>query len=402
MRPLSRGLIGTTAIVAAGLSGLYLKTGSVKPQKLMPVLRAYSSQPTPPFTYRLAAAASSKRTEPRTPQPGRDFWSYTTTRVGAVPPYIRSTKPDSGEDAFFMATIGGSQHHVAFGVADGVGGWQDQGIDPSDFSHGLCGIMAGSAYLHEGVEEGNMLKPKDLLQTAYDAVIANPRILAGGSTASLGVLDGEGELEVANLGDSGYLILQPGKVAAQSEPQTHAFNTPYQLSKIPARMRAQQAIFGSSATFSETPVQADVTHHKISHGNVVIFATDGVWDNLSASDMLAIVTKVMEEHGYWFKSQEHDGVEMMLDSALVREIPSTTSTKDQRTYLPNLVAAAVMSEAKRAGLDGHRNGPFAKAVHKAYPGEAWQGGKADDIAVVVAIAVKDGPLGKAPPAKPKL
>jgi protein phosphatase PTC7 len=35
------------------------------------------------------------------------------------------------------------------------------------------------------------------MQTAYDAVIGNPRIAAGGCTASLGVLNGEGELEAA-------------------------------------------------------------------------------------------------------------------------------------------------------------------------------------------------------------
>lgn len=96
-----------------------------------------------------------------------------------------------------MATIGANAHHVAFGVADGVGGWQDSGVDPSDFSHGLCGLMAGTAHIHEGIEEGKVPRPQDLMQTAYDAVIGNPRIVAGGCTASLGVLDGEGGLEAA-------------------------------------------------------------------------------------------------------------------------------------------------------------------------------------------------------------
>ncbi|OQO06214.1 hypothetical protein B0A48_08802 [Cryoendolithus antarcticus] len=403
MRPPSRGLISTTAILAAGLSGVYLKTGTLRPSYLMPLIRAYSTQPTLPFTYRLAAAASSKRTPPRTPKAGIDYWTYTSTHVGSTPPYVRSTKPNSGEDAFFMATVGGSQHHVAFGLADGVGGWQDQGVDPSDFSHGLCGIMAGSAYLHEGVQEGKIPRPQDLLQTAYDAVIANPRIQAGGSTASLGVVDGNGELEVANLGDSGYLILSPGKVAACSEPQTHAFNTPYQLSKIPARMRVQQSIFGSSATFSESPAQADVTHHKIAHGDIVIFATDGVLDNLSASDILATVTKVMEDAGYWSKATDgKSGTETKLNATLVQEIPVVVTKESRDSYLPGRVARAIMTEAKSAGLDSKRNGPFAKEVKKAYPHENWQGGKEDDIAVVVAIAVRNGPLGEERPIKAKL
>ena len=104
--------------------------------------------------------------------------------------------------------MGESPHHVAFGVADGVGGWQDSGVDPSDFSHGLCGLMAGTAKTYEGLslsqEEGGEkdgerrnVRPRELLQVAYDAVIGNPRIVAGGCTASLGVADGEGNVETA-------------------------------------------------------------------------------------------------------------------------------------------------------------------------------------------------------------
>ena len=149
------------------------------------------------FTYRLAAAAAPKRAPPRVPKPGRDYWNYASTHVNPNPPYLRSTKPDSGEDAFFATTIGGSPHHVAFGLADGVGGWQDQGVDPSEYSQALCGLMAGSANIFEGLEAGKTCKARDLLQQAYDAVMANPRIAAGGCTASLGVADKDGNIDTA-------------------------------------------------------------------------------------------------------------------------------------------------------------------------------------------------------------
>lgn len=149
------------------------------------------------FTYRLAAAAAPKRAPPRVPKPGRDYWNYASTHVNPNPPYLRSTKPDSGEDAFFATTIGGSPHHVAFGLADGVGGWQDQGVDPSEYSQALCGLMAGSANIFEGLEAGKTCRARDLLQQAYDAVMANPRIAAGGCTASLGVADKDGYIDTA-------------------------------------------------------------------------------------------------------------------------------------------------------------------------------------------------------------
>ncbi|KAK5131842.1 hypothetical protein LTR08_000509 [Meristemomyces frigidus] len=353
------------------------------------------------FTYRLAAAAAGKKAPPRQPKLGRDFWTYTSTQSNQTPPYLRSTKTDSGEDAFFATTIGGSKHDVAFGLADGVGGWQDQGVDPSVFSHGLCGLMGGTAYLHEGLEGGEQLRPQGLMQTAYDAVIGNPRIVAGGCTASLAVADGRGSLETANLGDSGYLILGPGKVTYRSQIQTHAFNTPYQLSKVPPKMQAQHAIFGGSTHFSETPKQADVQKHQLKHGDVVLFATDGVWDNLSAQETLGIVTRVMEEHGYWFRSHNFSDAETMLNDTMVRAL-TLGEKQDQESYLPALLATAVMRQAKTAGLDRKRNGPFAKEVNMHYPHEQWRGGKSDDISVVVCVAVEDIELPAPQPIEAKV
>ncbi|KAK4540037.1 hypothetical protein LTR36_009853 [Oleoguttula mirabilis] len=369
--------------------------------------RAYSSDAPSRtrFTYRIAAAAAAKRTSPRQPKLGQDFWTYTSTQRNATPPYLRSTKPQSGEDAFFAATVGGSPHDVAFGLADGVGGWQDQGVDPAEFSHGLCGLMAGTAYLHaEGLEWGGKgksgrLRPRDLMQTAYEAVIGNPRIVAGGCTASLAVADGEGRIETANLGDSGFLILSPGKITHRSHPQTHAFNTPYQLSKVPPRLQTQHAIFGGATHFSETPQQADVETHQLRHGDITVFATDGVWDNLSAQDALGIITRVMVEGGYWFKSHNFAGAETLLNERMIRSLPTTLGggsgkkgkeqEQELEVYLPALLATAIMREAKSAGLDRRRNGPFAREVNLHYPQEGWQGGKPDDIAVVVCVAVED-------------
>jgi len=262
--------------------------------------------------------------------------------------------------------------------------------------------MAGTAYIHDGLEAGKNVRPQQLMQTAYEAVIANPRIVAGGCTASLAVVDGAGGMETANLGDSGFLILSPGKVAHRSQIQTHAFNTPYQLSKVPAKLQAQNAIFGGSAHFSETPKQADVEKFQLKHGDIVLFATDGVWDNLSAQDTLGIVTKVMEEHGYWFKSHNFQGAEALLNDSLVRALPQKVDEKSTVTYLPALLATAVMREAKLAGLDTRRNGPFAKEVNMHYPQEGWRGGKPDDIAVVVCVAVEDAEGVKEKPIKAKL
>ena len=155
-------------------------------------------------------------------------------------------------------------------------------------------------------------------------------------------------------------------------------------------MQAQHAIFGGSTHFSETPKQADVQTHQLKHGDIVLFATDGVWDNLSAQETLGIITRVMKEHGYWFQSHNFPGAETMLNETMVRALPKILGPAQKNVpYLPALLATAVMREAKTAGLDRRRDGPFAKEVNMHYPQEGWHGGKPDDIAVVVCMAVED-------------
>lgn len=293
-----------------------------------------------------------------------------------------------------MAHIAKSNRYVAFGIADGVGGWTESGVDPGEFSHGLCKYMADKTYRPTEMDD---LRPQKLLQHGYDMVQENAKIEAGGSTACIAAVQPNGTVEVANLGDSGYLLLRPSQVAYKSNPQTHAFNTPYQLSKLTPRMRAQNAIFGNSAAISEMPKDADITTHALKHGDVMVFATDGVWDNLSPMDTLNIISPLMEKGGYWV-GKEEGGV----NSEALRPRNNEDTAVKKVDSLPADLAYAVMRAAKLAGLDTRRDGPFAREVHRHYPGENWHGGKHDDIAVIVCVAIQDGVDGDIRPIKAKL
>lgn len=153
-------------------------------------------------------------------------------------------------------------------------------------------------------------------------------------------------------------------------------------------MLAQNKIFGNSAAISESPKDADVTNHQIKHGDVLVLASDGVWDNLSPMDTLNIITPMMEKRGYWSAAAASDSSKVN-DEALR---PSKVNKDAVRAVenLPADLAYAVMKAAKLAGQDTRRDGPFAKEVQKYYPGEDWHGGKHDDIAVIVCVAVQDG------------
>jgi len=367
-----------------------LRNGTRRPNHWMQGLSLYGyhrysseSSKEPLFTYHLGASASGKATRLRPAEYGINFW--TQSSIQQEPSIFSSIQKFSGEDAFFMSHVARSNRHVVLGLADGVGGWQDQGINPGLFSHGLCRYMADATWRPEKESD---LKPLNVLQKGYDQVKADKKVVAGGSTATVATAQPDGSLEVANLGDSGFLILSPGKVSYKSEPQTHAFNTPYQLSKLTPRMEAQRAIFGSGGQISESPSASDITHHNLRHGDIALFASDGLWDNLSAMEVLKIVSSVMEKQGHWKASAKAESPETAVNDDSLRALQPTRPEEADKDLAGHL-AYAVMREAKLLSHDQKRDGPFAKEVHKAFPGEPYHGGKVDDICVVVCVAIQD-------------
>jgi protein phosphatase PTC7 len=150
-------------------------------------------------------------------------------------------------------------------------------------------------------------------------------------------------------------------------------------------MLRQMALFsGDIQQLGEFPKDASVTNHEVRHGDILIFATDGVWDNLSPQDALQIVSKQMDIHGGWIDSEQ--GIQVGTDLVELTE-DGGIATGEANT-LQGVLAQAIVSEAKLASEDTKRDGPFAREVQRYYPQERWRGGKVDDICVVVAIAVE--------------
>ena len=353
---------------------------------------SHKQSSTPQFTYHVAASYSAKQDRFNADanlytNPPYDPSKTTIANLRACKDTVNKRhRAKSGQDAFFFSQIG-TTNATAFGVADGVGGWVESGLDPADFSHGLCEYMTCAARSWPQGSNTTSLHPKDLLQVAYDEVTEDDSIEGGGSTACLAVAEPDGNVEVANLGDSGFMHLGGNAVRHFTQPQTHAFNTPYQLSKTPQRMLVQMAVFGGPTTLSDQPKESSVTHHKVRHGDVLVFATDGVWDNLSPQDALGIISRQMVELGAWV---ERDGA-IEVGQDLANLVHAGSAQKAGKASLQAKVAVAIAKEAKETGLNTRRDGPFAKEVQRYYPGENWHGGKPDDIAAVVAIVLEDTP-----------
>ncbi|KAL2361568.1 hypothetical protein RJZ56_005525 [Blastomyces dermatitidis] len=313
---------------------------------------------------------------------------------------------DSGEDAFFVSKVNDEPSAVAFGVADGVGGWSESGVDPADFSHALCSNMAQAAL--EWNSKLEKVRPRALMQAGYERCKADQSIFAGGSTASIGIAHNDGRVELANLGDSGSILCRLAAIHHYSVPQTHDFNTPYQLTLVPPIMRIQSSIFGGRV-FEDLPHHASVTNLKMQHGDVLILATDGVLDNLFNQDILNSITDQMITAGAWNVTSEsgirvaadldkftHEGgliPEPRVSSTLANDPQSQQPRSNAQTrHLPlqSLLALTVVRQAKVASMDRHRDGPFAKQAQRYYPWDRWRGGKIDDICVIVVVAVEEG------------
>lgn len=144
------------------------------------------------FSYRIGASSCGKKTSLRAPENGKN--QFNSSLLNKDLPFFSSIPKFSGEDAFFMAHIAKSRRYLAFGIADGVGGWTQSGVDPGKFSHGLCRYMADKTTRPEDMED---LRPQKLLQYGYDQVQADPKIEAGGSTAVIATAAPNGDVEVA-------------------------------------------------------------------------------------------------------------------------------------------------------------------------------------------------------------
>ena len=215
------------------------------------------------FDYQVSAAFSAKST-PFNPLKHSFSFNPSDSAHDAVSPsdlpYAQKVRHrfKSGEDAFFIGNLANKStptppadstdspniHNtaLAFGVADGVGGWADSGVDPAHFSHSLCEYMKYSASSLSpppshtkknstpSAQKGNPIdfvsNPTALLRSGYDLVMADKNVAAGGSTGCIGTVSSSGTMTIANLGDSGFVHISPFRLAHLSKPQTNAFNTP--------------------------------------------------------------------------------------------------------------------------------------------------------------------------------
>ncbi|CAG9774033.1 unnamed protein product [Ceutorhynchus assimilis] len=193
----------------------------------------------------------------------------------------RLAKGQFGDDAWFMAK---DKIADVLGVADGVGGWRAYGIDPGEFSLHLMKTCERLVSLGRF----NPTNPSELLASSYYELLHNKKAILGSSTACVVLLNRENStLYTVNIGDSGFMVVRKGRIIRRSEEQQHYFNTPFQLSLPPPGYRAD--------VLSDRPESASSDNFQVEDGDVILVATDGVFDNLPQNIILNELVKCQGE-----------------------------------------------------------------------------------------------------------
>ncbi|KAF5470379.1 hypothetical protein F2P56_010898, partial [Juglans regia] len=233
-----------------------------------------------------------------------------------------------GEDAFFVSNYNGG----VIAVADGVSGWAEQNVDPSLFSREL---MSNASYLVGDEEVKN--DPQILLKKAH---AANSSI--GSATVIVAMLERNGILKIANVGDCGLRVIREGQILFSTSPQEHYFDCPYQL---------------SSEMVGQTYLDAAVSSMELVEGDTIVMGSDGLFDNVFDHEIISTIARY-------------------------RDVAEA--------------AKALANLASNHSMDSDFDSPYSfEARSKGYDVPLWKkilgrkltGGKVDDITVIVSQVV---------------
>ncbi|RLN88262.1 hypothetical protein BBJ28_00008930 [Nothophytophthora sp. Chile5] len=277
---------------------------------------------------------------------------------------------------------------LAMGVADGVGSWFEKGVSARLYAQEL--MTAAHQAVQISYTKNHDIDPAEVLHAAWSTVLQKEII--GSSTACVLALDPElGELHGVNLGDSGFLIIRDkmsdretarlrgtldgslmrkianreqdltpagrrkgAHVSYRSPQQLHYFNCPFQLGFAGAELAKDVAVDLSSShspmsekPLFETPDNGMRLRVPVLEGDLIILATDGLFDNVDEDVLLEIVRA------------EPD-------------LEAMTRKLVQRAY--------------DLSLDRMRDSPFARLAKE--NDLLWGGGMPDDITIIAARVTK--------------
>jgi protein phosphatase PTC7 len=168
-----------------------------------------------------------------------------------------------GEDSYLVS----SPTNSTIAVADGVGGWESKGVNPRAFADEI--LTKTYELIKKGVKD-----PKYAISSSFPHLSS-----VGSATFCMGKLDKDGIFRVANIGDSGFIVIRDGNILIESSEHQHDFNYPYQLG-----IGLDGLPHGE-----DRPSDAEVYRMELERGDIIVMGTDGLLDNLWPKQILSYI-----------------------------------------------------------------------------------------------------------------
>ncbi|CDY72337.1 BnaAnng40740D, partial [Brassica napus] len=222
------------------------------------------------------------------------------------------------EDAYFI-----SDNNNWLGVADGVSQWSFEGISEGMYAQELM------SNCEKIISDETAEICDDPVHVLHRSV--NETKSSGSSTALIAHLSNN-ELHIANIGDSGFMVVRNRTVLQKSSPMFHHFCFPLHITRGDDILKL-----------------AEVYHVNLEEGDVVITASDGLFDNLYEKEIVSIVCRLLEQ-----------GLE------------------------PQRIAELVAAKAQEVGRSETERTPFGDAA-KEEGHDGYRGGKLDAVTVIVSL-----------------
>ncbi len=317
-----------------------------------------------------------------------------------------------GEDAYFVETKNDdleSSNELSLGVADGVYMWRWEGVDAGLYSRALLREAAKTFLSGSKVADGSKstdalsdkaassssseaskstTHPLFMLERAFQ-VVAEKNV-KGSTTCVLLTLDPRlGVLNAANIGDSGYLVARLNPDASSSSSSSSSSSTsntaPYLLSEdesnddgkpqrfIAYRSPPQEHDFGRPFQLghheaTDKPSDAMLSTFFLENDDVIVVGTDGLWDNVSEKEILAVIENRIKS------------------SSASTSSSSSSSLGSNQAFLNKKEVDACAKELTQKAFehanDRSRTTPYSLAATEHFD-MVYNGGKKDDITVLV-------------------
>ena len=173
------------------------------------------------------------------------------------------SKQDTGSEDGYLIAQDSDEFFLC--VADGVGGWKEQGVNVRQFTNSFLNQCA------DGFLQGHK-NPEIIVEYGL-----NHTMQAGSVTLACAYIK-DNEMRGYQMGDSGFLIIRNSQIFLETDEQQHSFNHPYKIGRTV-----------SGSFHGDNPQDGLFYRIPLISGDIIVFGTDGLFDNLTSEEILSLV-----------------------------------------------------------------------------------------------------------------